>query len=205
VTNRSGIEKRRSPSPTSMALMDITIHWTFLPHEDPDVSLAFYRDTLGFEVRKDVGYGGMRWITVGPADQPGTSIVLEPPAADPGVTDEERRTIVEMMDEGQLRPHRPGDHRPRRYLCAGAGRRRRGCPRADRAAARGSRLRLPRSRGQPHPHQRAGLRAATPPSGKRSPRLRDLDREGADGDLLGGEVSVESGAGGVVQDDPAAQ
>jgi predicted enzyme related to lactoylglutathione lyase len=80
--------------------MNLTIHWTFLPHEDPDVSLAFYRDTLGFEVRKDVGYGGMRWITVGPADQPHTSIVLEPPAADPGVTDEERRTIVEMMAKG---------------------------------------------------------------------------------------------------------
>jgi catechol 2,3-dioxygenase-like lactoylglutathione lyase family enzyme len=80
--------------------MDITIHYTFLPHNDPDTSLAFYRDTLGFEVRNDVGYGGMRWITVGPADQPGTSIVLEPPAADPGITDDERRTIVEMMAKG---------------------------------------------------------------------------------------------------------
>jgi predicted enzyme related to lactoylglutathione lyase len=80
--------------------MNITIHWTFLPHDDPDASLAFYRDTLGFEIRKDVGYGGMRWITVGPADQPDTSIVLEPPAADPGVTDDERRTIAEMMAKG---------------------------------------------------------------------------------------------------------
>jgi predicted enzyme related to lactoylglutathione lyase len=79
--------------------MKTTIHWTFLPHDDPDASLAFYRDTLGFEVRKDVGYGGMRWITV-PADQPDTSIVLEPPAADPGITDDERRTIVEMMAKG---------------------------------------------------------------------------------------------------------
>jgi catechol 2,3-dioxygenase-like lactoylglutathione lyase family enzyme len=77
--------------------MDITIHMTFLPHNDPDASLAFYRDTLGFEVRKDVGYHGMRWITVGPADQPGTSILLHPPAADPGITDDEHRTIVEMM------------------------------------------------------------------------------------------------------------
>jgi catechol 2,3-dioxygenase-like lactoylglutathione lyase family enzyme len=83
-----------------MAAMDITIHQTFLPHDDPDASLAFYRDTLGFEVRNDVGYGGMRWITVGPADQPGTSIVLEPPFAGPGVTDDERRTIVEMMAKG---------------------------------------------------------------------------------------------------------
>ncbi|HEY5058823.1 MAG TPA: VOC family protein [Gaiellaceae bacterium] len=80
--------------------MDITIHGTFLPHDDPDASLAFYRDTLGFEVRNDVGDGGMRWITVGPAGQPGTSIVLEPPAADPCVTDDERRTIVEMMAKG---------------------------------------------------------------------------------------------------------
>jgi catechol 2,3-dioxygenase-like lactoylglutathione lyase family enzyme len=80
-----------------MTTMDITIHGSFLPHNDPDASLAFYRDTLGFEVRNDVGYGGMRWITVGPAGQPDTSIVLEPPAADPGVTDDERRTILEMM------------------------------------------------------------------------------------------------------------
>jgi len=80
--------------------MDITIHGSFLPHNDPDASLVFYRDTLGFEVRNDVGYGGMRWITVGPADQPGTSIVLHPPAADPGITDDERRTIVEMMAKG---------------------------------------------------------------------------------------------------------
>ena len=80
--------------------MDITIHETFLPQTDPDASLAFYRDALGFTVRNDVGYQGMRWITVGPAEQPGTSIVLHPPAADPGVTDDERRTIVEMMAKG---------------------------------------------------------------------------------------------------------
>ncbi|MEE1772662.1 VOC family protein [Streptomyces sp. JV185] len=80
--------------------MDITIHSSFLPHEDPDASVAFYRDILGFEVRKDVGFGGMRWITVGPAGQPGTSVVLHPPAADPGVTEEERRTIAEMMAKG---------------------------------------------------------------------------------------------------------
>ena len=68
--------------------MDITIHASFLPQDDPDAALAFYRDTLGFEVRQDVGYNGMRWITVGPVGQPGTSIVLHPPAADPGITDE---------------------------------------------------------------------------------------------------------------------
>ena len=80
--------------------MDITIHYAFLPHTDPEASLAFYRDTLGFEVRNDVGSGTMRWITVGPIDQPGTSIVLNPPGADPGITDDERRTISEMMAKG---------------------------------------------------------------------------------------------------------
>ncbi|MEU0199410.1 MULTISPECIES: VOC family protein [unclassified Streptomyces] len=80
--------------------MDITIHASFLPHDDPDAALAFYRDILGFEVRNDVGYEGMRWITVGPAGQPGTNIVLHPPAADPGITEDERRTIAEMMAKG---------------------------------------------------------------------------------------------------------
>ena len=80
--------------------MDLSIHTTFLPHDDAEAALAFYRDTLGFEVRNDVGYAGMRWITVGPAGQPGVSIVLQPPAADPGVTDDERRTIAEMMAKG---------------------------------------------------------------------------------------------------------
>jgi catechol 2,3-dioxygenase-like lactoylglutathione lyase family enzyme len=80
--------------------MDISIHWTFLPHDDADASLAFYRDALGFEVRKDVGNGAKRWITVGPAGQPGTSIVLHPPAVNPGITDDERRTITEMMTKG---------------------------------------------------------------------------------------------------------
>ncbi|XTZ17315.1 VOC family protein [Micromonospora echinospora] len=80
--------------------MDITINASFLPHTDPAASLAFYRDALGFEVRNDVGYDGMRWITVGPVGQPDTSIVLHPPVADPGVTDDERRTITEMMAKG---------------------------------------------------------------------------------------------------------
>src|SRR5258706_6412404 len=84
----------------SVTAMDITIHASFLPHDDPDASLAFYRDTLGFEVRADVGSGKMRWITVGPPGQPGTSILLAPPATDPGTTDDERRTITEMMAKG---------------------------------------------------------------------------------------------------------
>ncbi len=80
--------------------MDITIHSSFLPQDDPDAAVAFYRDTLGFEVRNDVEYGGMHWITVGPPDQPDTSIVLHPPAVAPGITDDERRTITEMMAKG---------------------------------------------------------------------------------------------------------
>jgi len=80
--------------------MSLSIHTTVLPHDDPDASVAFYRDVLGFEVRGDVEYEGMRWITVGPVGQPGTSLVLEPPAADHGITDDERRTITEMMAKG---------------------------------------------------------------------------------------------------------
>jgi predicted enzyme related to lactoylglutathione lyase len=80
--------------------MDITIHTTALPHVDPDASVAFYRDILGFEVRSDFGQGTMRWIVVGPADQPDVSILLAPPAADPGVTEEERRTVIELMAKG---------------------------------------------------------------------------------------------------------
>jgi len=83
-----------------VTVMNLTIHSSFLPHADPDESLAFYRDALGFEIRGDVGYGGMRWITVGPVGQPDTSIVLHPPAADPGITEDERRTIAEMMAKG---------------------------------------------------------------------------------------------------------
>jgi catechol 2,3-dioxygenase-like lactoylglutathione lyase family enzyme len=82
--------------------MDVTIHSSFLPHDDPDASLAFFRDTLGFEVRLDVGYDGMRWITVGPPGQPDTAIVLHPPTAAPGLTDDEQRTILELMAKGSF-------------------------------------------------------------------------------------------------------
>jgi catechol 2,3-dioxygenase-like lactoylglutathione lyase family enzyme len=82
--------------------MDITIHSSFLPHTDPEASLAFYRDVLGFEVRLDVGYEGMRWITVGPPGQPDTAIVLHPPTATPGLTDDEQRTIVELVAKGSF-------------------------------------------------------------------------------------------------------
>jgi catechol 2,3-dioxygenase-like lactoylglutathione lyase family enzyme len=80
--------------------MDIKIHYAFLPHTDPEASLAFWRDTLGFEVRQDVGYEGMRWLTVGPPSQPETALVLTPPAVDPGLTDEERQTVLELIAKG---------------------------------------------------------------------------------------------------------
>ncbi|WP_199538890.1 VOC family protein [Desertihabitans brevis] len=80
--------------------MELTIHQAFLPHTDHEASLAFYRDTLGFEVRNDVEYQGLHWLTVGPPGQPGTSIVLHPPFADPGITEEERRVVAEMMAKG---------------------------------------------------------------------------------------------------------
>jgi catechol 2,3-dioxygenase-like lactoylglutathione lyase family enzyme len=94
------MEKHGTPGRPSLLDMDISIHTTSLPHDDPDASVAFYRDVLGFEVRSDVGQGRMRWITVGPAGQPDTSLLLAPPATDPGITDAERRTIAEMMAKG---------------------------------------------------------------------------------------------------------
>ncbi|MBJ7904608.1 VOC family protein [Streptomyces sp. NPDC003656] len=80
--------------------MDLSIHASFLPQDDPEAALAFYRDLLGFELRQDVGYNGLRWLTMGPAGQPETSVVLTPPAVDPGITEDERRTITEMMAKG---------------------------------------------------------------------------------------------------------
>lgn len=84
----------------NVCAMDISIHASFLPHTDPEASLAFYRDALGFEVRKDIGYQDMRWITVGPVGRPDTNIVLYPPTADPGITEDEGRVITEMMAKG---------------------------------------------------------------------------------------------------------
>lgn len=82
--------------------MKLLIHTSFLPHSDPEAMIEFYKDVLGFEVRNDVGYQGMRWITVGPADQPDTAIVLQPPEALPDLTDEERRVIEELMAKGNF-------------------------------------------------------------------------------------------------------
>lgn len=80
--------------------MNLTIHQTMLPHNDYETTLAFYRDVLGFEVRNDVGYNGLHWVTVGPPQQPDVSIVLYPLGADPGVTEGEREVIEAMMAKG---------------------------------------------------------------------------------------------------------
>ncbi len=141
--------------------MDITIHAKLTPARRQGGLLAFYRDTLGFEVRNDVGYGGMRWITVGHSDQRGTSIELEKRAADNGVTDEERRTIGEMMAKGTYSALLLATTDLDGALARDAGKRRRGRTGADRAAVRRPRLRLPRSRGQPDPHPRAALKPST--------------------------------------------
>ena len=136
--------------------MDISIHSSYLPHDDPEAALAFYRDALGFEVRLDVGYEGMRWITVGPVGQPSTAIVLHPPAADPGITEDERRTIVEMMAKGTYAGVNLAtadlDDTFDRLQASGRG----GGAGADRPAVRCARLRRPGPGGQPDPHPAAG-------------------------------------------------
>jgi catechol 2,3-dioxygenase-like lactoylglutathione lyase family enzyme len=122
-----------------MTAMDLSIHTTSLPHTDPEASLAFCRDVRGFEVRKDVGSGEMRWITVGPPGQPGTSILLAPPAADPGITDDERRTIAGMMAKGTFGWDSCWPRRTSMAPSTGAGWWRRGRPRADGAVLGGPR------------------------------------------------------------------
>jgi catechol 2,3-dioxygenase-like lactoylglutathione lyase family enzyme len=87
---------------SSVGGMNITIHASFLPHLDAEASAVFYRDVLGFEIRMDVGGGRMRWITVGPEGQPDTAIVLTPPAVDPGISEDERATILELMAKGSF-------------------------------------------------------------------------------------------------------
>ncbi|WKN49737.1 VOC family protein [Nocardioides sp. Arc9.136] len=80
--------------------MDVTLHHAFLPHTDAEAALGFYRDLLGLELRNDVGYDGMRWLTLGPAGGTGTTLVLHPPAVDPGLSDDERRTVLELIAKG---------------------------------------------------------------------------------------------------------
>ncbi|MGX2995564.1 VOC family protein [Streptomyces sp. JNUCC 64] len=83
--------------------MDITLGQCFIAVDDHEKALAFYRDALGLEVRNDVGFEGMRWVTVGSPAQPDVEIVLEPPLADPGATDADRRAVAELLAKGLLR------------------------------------------------------------------------------------------------------
>ncbi|MCX5000092.1 VOC family protein [Streptomyces longwoodensis] len=83
--------------------MDIKLSQCFIAVDDPDAAVAFYRDVLGLEVRNDVGFEGMRWVTVGSPEQPDVNIVLEPPLADPNASPDDRRTMAELMAKGLLR------------------------------------------------------------------------------------------------------
>jgi|SRR4051794_33105096 len=83
--------------------MNVRVHHCFLIVDDHEKALAFYRDVLGFEVRSDVSYGGMRWVTVGSPAQPDVNVVLEPPAADPGISASDRAVIGDLLAKGLLR------------------------------------------------------------------------------------------------------
>lgn len=83
--------------------MDITLSQCFIAVDDHDKALAFYRDVLGLDVRNDVGFEGMRWVTVGAPSQPDVAIVLEPPLADPGASPADRRAMAELLAKGLLR------------------------------------------------------------------------------------------------------
>ena len=134
--------------------MDLKIYNTFLPHDDRDAAVAFYCDTLGFELRNDVGYNGMHWLTVGPPDQPEVNLVLFPPGADPGITDDERRTITEMMAKGTYAMLTLATTDLDSLFERASGHRRRGHAGADRPALGRPRLRLPRPVRQHDPHRR---------------------------------------------------
>ncbi|MBV7694839.1 VOC family protein [Streptomyces sp. TRM70350] len=83
--------------------MDLKLSTCFIAVDDHDKAIAFYRDVLGLEVRNDVGFEGMRWVTVGSPAQPDVNIVLEPPAADPGTSPADKQALAELMAKGLLR------------------------------------------------------------------------------------------------------
>ncbi|MFC9063618.1 VOC family protein, partial [Streptomyces sp. NPDC057074] len=83
--------------------MDINLAQCFIAVDDHDTAIAFYRDVLGMEVRDDVAFEGMRWVTVGSPAQPDVGIVLEPPLADPGASVTDREAMAELLAKGLLR------------------------------------------------------------------------------------------------------
>lgn len=96
--------EKQNPTPArSVTCMDIKLSQCFIAVDDHDKALAFYRDVLGLEVRNDVGFEGMRWVTVGPPSQPGVEIVLEPPLADPNASAADKEVMAELLAKGLLR------------------------------------------------------------------------------------------------------
>ncbi|MGH3160008.1 MAG: VOC family protein [Streptosporangiaceae bacterium] len=82
--------------------MNITLSVCSVAVDDHDKALAFYRDVLGFEVRSDVSFEGMRWVTVGPPAQPDVQILLHPPGVNPGATSADKEAIADLMAKGLL-------------------------------------------------------------------------------------------------------
>ncbi|MEU6063539.1 MULTISPECIES: VOC family protein [Streptomyces] len=83
--------------------MDLKLKQCFIAVDDHDKALAFYVDVLGMEVRNDVGFEGMRWVTVGSPLQPDVEIVLEPPGANPDASPADRQAMAELLAKGMLR------------------------------------------------------------------------------------------------------
>lgn len=68
---------------------------------DQDEALAFYVDTLGFEVHTDVRNGDFRWLTVQHPEQPSFQLGLfvpGPPLLDEGTA----RTLRELVAKGAM-------------------------------------------------------------------------------------------------------
>ncbi|MGY3677974.1 putative enzyme related to lactoylglutathione lyase [Streptomyces sp. TE33382] len=96
--------EKRNPTPArSVKRMDITLSQCFIAVDDHDKALAFYRDALGLEVRNDVGFEGMRWVTLGAPSQPDVDIVLEPPLANPDASPADKAVMAELLAKGLLR------------------------------------------------------------------------------------------------------
>ncbi|MFD9001203.1 VOC family protein [Streptomyces sp. NPDC059582] len=83
--------------------MDLKLKQCFLAVDDHDKALAFYRDVLGMEVRNDVGFENMRWVTIGSPLQPDVEIVLEPPGANPDASPADKETMARLLAKGMLR------------------------------------------------------------------------------------------------------
>ncbi|MGW7818413.1 VOC family protein [Streptomyces puniciscabiei] len=83
--------------------MDVKLKNCFIAVDDHDKALAFYRDVLGLEVRNDVSFEDMRWVTLGSPLQPDVEIVLEPPGANPDASPADRQALAELLAKGMLR------------------------------------------------------------------------------------------------------